>query len=118
MPATPKTTQYTDADVFTAIAHPVRRRILELLADEDRNVMTLSSTLATDITRSAISQHLKILHDSGLVDVRKQGREHFYHLRVENLNEVYRWIKQYEGFWTDKLDALGDFLDAQEDTQP
>ncbi|MBL8131787.1 MAG: winged helix-turn-helix transcriptional regulator [Anaerolineae bacterium] len=111
MPSARKTSQQADADVFTAIAHPVRRRILELLADQEQNVMSLSQPFAAEISRSAISQHLKILQDSGLVEVRKQGREHLYRLEVENLNEVYRWIQQYERFWTLKLDALGEYLE-------
>lgn len=111
MPSARKTSQSADADVFTAIAHPVRRRILELLADQEQNVLSLAQPFAAEISRSAISQHLKVLQDSGLVEVRKQGREHLYRLEVENLNEVYRWIKQYERLWTQKLDALGEFLE-------
>jgi DNA-binding transcriptional ArsR family regulator len=110
MPATPKTAAQS-IDVYTAIAHPARRRMLDLLAGEDRSVMTLADAFAGEMSRSAVSQHLKILLDSGLVDVRKTGREHHYHLRPENLNEIYRWVKHYETYWNDKLDALGAYLD-------
>lgn len=117
MPSARKTSQQADADVFTAIAHPVRRRILEILAHQEQSVTSLSQPFVAEISRSAISQHLKILQDSGLVEVRKQGREHLYRLEVENLNEVYRWIKQYERFWAQKLDALGEYLDDADSSE-
>jgi DNA-binding transcriptional ArsR family regulator len=115
MPSTRKTTQHADADVFAAIAHPVRRKILDLLSTGDRTVNALAQPFAEEpfcISRPAISQHLSILLESGLVTKQKRGREQVYHLRPDNLNEVFRWIKQYEQFWTEKLDALGSFLDS------
>jgi DNA-binding transcriptional ArsR family regulator len=110
MPATPRATTDT-ADVYTAIAHPARRRILDMLAAQDKSVMSLAEAFAAEMSRSAVSQHLKILLDSGLVDVHKNGREHYYQLRPENLNQIYHWVKQYEQHWAEKLDALGAFLD-------
>ncbi|MCA9908955.1 MAG: winged helix-turn-helix transcriptional regulator [Anaerolineae bacterium] len=117
MPSIRKTTGQVDTDIFTAIAHPVRRQILDTLMQSDLSVTALSAPF--DISRSAISQHLSILLDSGLVVMEKRGREHLYHLRPENLNEVARWISQYEHFWQQKLDALGEYLDqmAAEDAQ-
>ncbi len=99
--------------MFTAIAHPVRRKILERLATGDLSVSRIAEPFA-EMTRSAISQHLSILLESGLVEMQRQGREHFYRLRPDNLNEVYRWIQQYERFWTSKLDALEAYLDEGE----
>jgi DNA-binding transcriptional ArsR family regulator len=100
-----------DGDVFTAIAHPVRRQILNSLA---RNNLTVTDLAAPfEISRSAISQHLTVLLDSGLVAVEKRGREHYYRLRPENLNEVYKWIKQFEHFWIGRLDALEAYLDEE-----
>jgi DNA-binding transcriptional ArsR family regulator len=113
MPSARKTVQQADADVFTAIAHPVRRRILETLARGDMTVSALAEPFE-DKSRSAISQHLKILLDSGLVATQKRGREHYYQLRPDNLNQVFRWISQYEGFWNEKLDSLGSYLDQEE----
>lgn len=118
MPATRKTIGQLDSDVFTVIAHPVRREILAALARGDVTVTGLADPF--EISRSAISHHLSILLDSGLVAVKKQGREHYYQLRPENLNEVYRWISQFEHFWSDKLDALEAYLDEEyppDDTQ-
>jgi DNA-binding transcriptional ArsR family regulator len=116
MPAARKPAEGAELDVFVAIAHPVRRRILELLAGEEHSVTTLVTPFSSEFTRSAISQHLKILLDSGLVEVRAQGREHRYRLKPENLNEIYRWIKQYEQFWTDRLSALEMFLNSTPST--
>lgn len=101
-----------DADVFTAIAHPVRRQILDRLAEGEINVNDLAAPF--EMSRSAISQHLKILLDSDLVVRERRGREQVYRLRPDNLNQVSEWLKKYEAFWTEKLDALGDFLDSLE----
>jgi DNA-binding transcriptional ArsR family regulator len=118
MPAIRKTTNNAAGDVFTAVAHPVRRQILDRLALGEMTVSTLAEPF--EITRPAISQHLSILLESGLVAIEKRGREHYYQLRPENLNEIYRWISHFERFWPEKLDVLGDYLDslkAQEDEE-
>lgn len=112
MPASPKTIGLkSDVDIFTAIAHPARRQLLDSLAGHDRTVRQLAEPFE-DKTRSAISQHLKILLDSGLVDVEKRGRERYYRLKPDNLNQVYMWVRQYEQFWPEKLKALGVYLDS------
>jgi len=115
MPIMRKTSGQADADVFTAIAHPVRRQILDMLASGDKSVTSLAALF--DVSRPAISQHLSVLLASGLVVSEKHGRENYYRLRPENLNEVYRWISQYERFWTAKLDALGTYLDTTADEE-
>lgn len=110
-----KTSQRADADVFTAIAHPVRRHILDLLVQGDRTVTALAEPFTVEpfkITRPAISQHLSVLLESGLVSKEKRGREQIYRLRPENLNEVREWISHFERFWPEKLDALGSYLDT------
>jgi DNA-binding transcriptional ArsR family regulator len=101
-----------DTDVFTVIAHPVRRQILDTLAHGDKTVTSLAEPF--EMTRSAISQHLSILLGSGLVAVEKRGKEHYYQLRPDNLNEVYRWIRSFEQFWSEKLDALEAYLDEED----
>ena len=111
MPTPHKTTGQMDINIFAVIAHPVRRQILSQLAHGDVTVSDLAEPFK--ISRSAISQHLTILLESGLVAVDKRGREHYYQLRPENLNEVYRWIKQFEHFWTGKLDSLQAYLDEE-----
>jgi DNA-binding transcriptional ArsR family regulator len=101
-----------DEDVFTAIAHPVRRQILDMLAEQAMNVNDLAAPF--EASRSAISQHLKILLDTALVTREKHGREQVYKLRPENLNAVASWLNKYEQFWPQKLDALASFLDTME----
>ena len=111
MPVPRKTIGQIDTDVFTVIAHPVRRQILEILVHGDKTVTGLAEPF--EISRSAISQHLSILLESGLVAVQKRGKERYYQLRPETLNEVYSWVTQFEHFWSDKLDSLEAYLDKE-----
>ena len=103
-----RTISQSTADVFTAIAHPIRRQILERLVDGEQNVMALAEPF--DVSRSAISQHLNILLETNLVTQSKRGRENYYQLRPENLNEVYQWIGYFEQLWSSKLDRLSTYL--------
>jgi DNA-binding transcriptional ArsR family regulator len=88
-------------DAFAAAAEPTRRRILQLLARRPRFVTDLASDF--DVTRSAISQHLLVLADAGLVKAEKQGRQRLY--RVER-DGVRRLQREIELFWTAELDLL------------
>jgi DNA-binding transcriptional ArsR family regulator len=105
----PRTVHQVDTDVFTAIAHPVRRQLLDRLANGDHAVKTLAEPF--ELTRPAISQHLRILLDSGLVTEYRVGRERRYRLQAERLAEVRAWLQHYERFWNSKLDALGEYLE-------
>lgn len=98
-------------DVYHAIADPNRRKLLELVADRERTVKELVAYF--DITIGAVSQHLKVLLDSGLVVRRKLGRFRYYRSQPHKLREVHEWTARYEKFWTTRLDNLGDFLDQQ-----
>ena len=96
-------------DVFQAIADPTRRSILGLLAFQ---ALTLNSVAANyNISRPAISKHIKILHECGLVEIKDVGRERYVEAKLENLNEVSQWVEQYKQFWEHKLDALEIYLD-------
>jgi DNA-binding transcriptional ArsR family regulator len=107
-----KSSQHANTDVFTAIAHPVRREILDQLSDSDLTVKHLAGTFEgkLKISRPAISQHLAILLQVGLVSMHEAGRENFYHLEPERLQEVEAWVRHYERFWNNKLDKLGEYL--------
>jgi DNA-binding transcriptional ArsR family regulator len=109
MPATRKAVQQADADVFAAIAHPVRRQILLVLQAGEQGANELAAPF--DISRSAVSQHLGILTEAGLVTRHKRGRERIYRLQADSLSEVQRWLQHFERLWPEKLDALEDLLD-------
>jgi DNA-binding transcriptional ArsR family regulator len=98
-------------DVFTAIAHPARRRILDLLAGGERPVNDLASHFA--MSRPAVSQHLRALLDAGLVQETRHGRERRYRLAPGRLAEVGVWLARYERFWQDGLSRLGEYLDSE-----
>ncbi len=110
-----KTVQQTDADVFSAIAHPVRRQLLDMLTQKEHSVNELAEPFAASMSRPAISQHLRILLDSGLVSEARQGRERRYRLHAERLYEVQRWLQTYQQFWQNHLAALGDYLEGQQE---
>jgi DNA-binding transcriptional ArsR family regulator len=100
-------------DAYRAIAAPSRRVILDLLQDGDRSVGELVDLV--DISQPAVSQHLRVLQDAGLVQYRREGRNRIYHLNAAPLREVYDWLGHYERFWTEKLNALGDYLEETRD---
>lgn len=102
-------------DVYQAIADPTRRAIIDLIANRPTNVNTIAEEF--DVSRQAISLHIKILVECGLLSVKKQGRERICEGRLEKLNEVNEWIVQYRRFWETKLDALGKFLDNSKNSK-
>jgi DNA-binding transcriptional ArsR family regulator len=91
-------------DVFGAIGHPARRRMLDLLAEADHSVSAMAGHF--EMSRPAVSQHLRILLDSGLVTEQRHGRQRRYHLVPEGLGPVREWIAHYERFWDDRLKRL------------
>jgi DNA-binding transcriptional ArsR family regulator len=98
-------------DVFVALADPTRRDLLDLLREGDRSVNELASEF--DVTRPAISQHLRVLRDHGLVGEERVGRHRYYSLRAKALREVSEWIASYEAFWDTRIDRLRTTLDKQ-----
>ncbi|MFT3785867.1 MAG: metalloregulator ArsR/SmtB family transcription factor [Tepidisphaeraceae bacterium] len=93
-----------EADVFEAISHPARRRMLDLLAVTDRSVNDLAGHFR--MSRPAVSQHLKVLRDSGLVSEQRHGRERHYHFEPQRLAAVRDWVKLYDRLWDDRLNQL------------
>ena len=108
-----KTVQQADSDVFTALAHPVRRQILDRLLVGDEPVNRLAGSFA--MSRPAISQHLRVLRAVSLVSEERRGREHYYSLNPQGLDEVRAWMRKYERFWRGRLEALGAYLDEEDD---
>lgn len=102
-------------DVFQAIADPTRRQIIGMLAHEPLNLNSIASHF--EVSRQAISLHIKILDECGLIMIKQQGRERFCEARLDKLNEVSEWIEQYRQFWESKLDALEVYLDKLQKTK-
>ena len=98
-------------DVFQAIADPTRREIINLLANKSLNLNAVAEKF--DISRPAVSKHVKILTECGLVMIVKQGRERYCEANLEKLDEVHKWTEQFKVFWTKKLDDLEDFLERE-----
>ncbi len=88
-------------DVFGAISHPARRHMLDLLAEAERSVGVIAAHFA--MSRPAVSQHLRVLLDAGLLTEQRHGRERRYHFVPERLGPVRDWIAHYERFWDDRL---------------
>lgn len=95
-------------DVFQAIADPVRRDIIGLLADDTLTVNAVAENF--DISRPAISKHLRILNECGIITISKKGRERFCEIQPKNLMPVAEWIEQYRKLWEEKLDQFEDYL--------
>ena len=96
-------------DVFQAIADPTRREIISMIAHESLNLNAVAEKF--DISRPAISKHIKILTECGLIVINQKGRERHCEANLKKLNEVSEWVEQYRQFWNKKLDALENYLD-------
>ena len=97
------------ASTFDVLAEPTRRRILDLLRDDERPVNELVSTLK--VSQSGVSKHLRVLREAGLVEVRRDAQRRLYRVRTEPLEEIDAWLAPYRRLWDAKLDALGRHLD-------
>jgi DNA-binding transcriptional ArsR family regulator len=95
-------------DVFGAISHPARRRMLDLLAEADCSVNAIAGHFP--MSRPAVSQHLRVLLDAGLVTEQRYGRERRYRLVPARLGPVRDWLAHYERFWDDHLQRLQEHL--------
>lgn len=89
---------------YSALAEPSRRRILDLLRDREHSVNELVQQL--DLSQPGVSKHLRVLRETGLVDVRADGKRRWYGLRAEPLAEVAEWLAPYSRHWSARLDAL------------
>jgi DNA-binding transcriptional ArsR family regulator len=99
-------------DIFEAVAEPTRRAVLDLLVERERAAGELVSAFPA-LTQPAVSRHLRILRESGLVSVRADGTRRVYSLRPTPLGEVDRWLDNYRRFWDARLDDLEGHLDSK-----
>ncbi|QEC75334.1 ArsR/SmtB family transcription factor [Mucilaginibacter ginsenosidivorax] len=101
-------------DVFKAIADPTRREIINLIAHQSMNLNAVADNF--DMSRPAVSKHIKILTQCGLLVIKQHGRERYCRADLKQLKEVTDWAEQYRRFWTNKLDALDTFLTNEQNT--
>jgi DNA-binding transcriptional ArsR family regulator len=95
---------------FDVLAEPNRRRILDLLRDEERPVGDLVAELS--VSQPAVSKHLRVLREAGLVDVRSDAQRRLYRVRPEPLRALDEWLAPYRAMWASRLDDLERHLDA------
>ena len=95
-------------DAFFALSHPVRRAVLEHLAQEDLSVSDISKPFKE--SPSQMTKHLHILERAGMLSRQKVGRVHKLHMEPEPLKEIMDWVARYQKFWDGRFDALEDYL--------
>lgn len=101
------------SNAFDVVAEPNRRRILELLCERERPVGDLVRELA--LSQPAVSKHLRVLREAGVVDVRREAQRRLYRLVPEPLVEIDDWLTPFREAWARRLDALEAHLDEMED---
>jgi len=96
-------------DVYQAIADPSRRAIISMIAEQPQNVNAIAEKF--DVSRQAISLHIKILEDCGLLVVRQQGRDRLCEAQLNQLSEVDTWVAQYRQHWESRLDSMEAYVE-------
>lgn len=102
-------------DVFQAIADPTRRKLLKMLGEQEMPITTISGHFP--ISRTAVTKHLHVLADAGLVSERKIGREKRYKLKPEPLQELQKWLQFFELYWENKLESLKQLVELDDDLE-
>jgi len=100
--------------IFEVLAEPSRRRILDLLRYSELPVGEIVD--ATALSQPAVSKHLRVLREAGLVDVRTEAQRRFYRVRAEPLRDIDEWLAPYRRMWAQSLSALERHLELVEDT--
>ena len=98
----------TRRDVFQAIVDPTRRQIINRISKEPLTMNAVAE--AFDISRQAVSKHMQILTECGLVVMRNKGRERYCEARLDPLREVATWVEQYKKHWESRFEALDIYL--------
>lgn len=97
--------------IFQALAHPIRRAILEQLADGPESVSELAAP--HEVSLAAVSKHLKVLEEAGLIESEREGRVRRCHLEAAPLSAAFGWLTRYRVFWEDRLEALANHLENE-----
>lgn len=101
-------------DVFLALANPARRRLLELLIDSPRTAGDLAAEF--EMSRPSVAEHLAVLRQASLVTDEARGRQRVYSLNPGPLEQVGDWLTPFERFWRDRLRAMADLLEGEDQT--
>ena len=95
-------------DVFQAIADPIRRDIIQLLAEQTLSVNAVAREF--NVSRPAISKHLKILKECDIISIHQKGRERYCQIKPRELIPAFLWIEQYKRLWEGKIDSFESYL--------
>lgn len=95
-------------DIFQAIADPTRRAIIALIAIQAMTPNAIAENF--DMTRQAVSKHLRILAECDLIKQEQQGREIYYQLEIDKMKEIDKWLEQYRMIWEYRYDNLDNYL--------
>ncbi len=95
-------------DTFQVIADPSRRQILYLLSKDSLSINALAENF--EMSRPAVSKHIKVLHNSGFISIEDIGRERYCSLQKDGFNELQKWLEYFDAFWAGKLQKLGTLL--------
>ena len=95
--------------MYQAIADPTRRAIINMIASRPRNVNAIAEKFA--VSRQAVSLHIRILTDCGLISITQQGRDRICKAELDQLSEVSAWVDRYRRHWERKLDTLETYLE-------
>lgn len=101
-------------DVFSALADPTRRLILDRLRESEGGLTPQQLAVGVAMSQPAFSKHLRVLRECELIAFRSSGRERIYRINSAALQPVAAWLRQYDAFWATKLSALGDHLATQQ----
>lgn len=96
-------------DVFQAIADPTRREIIGLLADSPQNLNAIAENF--EVSRPAISQHIKLLEECGIIKIEQKGRERICYVQPRKIKEVDDWLQPYKKLWEDRFNQLDQVLE-------
>lgn len=103
-------------DPFQAVGDPNRRLILHLLSEESLTINSLAENF--DMSRPAVSKHIKILESAGFISIENIGRERYCMLKQDGFDELQKWLDYYENFWKSKLKNLELLLDKKAGRRP
>lgn len=100
--------------VFHALADPTRRDLLDALSRGEQSVSALVAPYAGQLSFAAVSKHIKVLEDAGLVSRSVRGRQHVIRMEAAGLRQATAWCQQYSVFWSDRMNALEALLDEEQ----